>query len=85
MLMIIVMNLGADEENILEVEEKVKEFGYSVHRSTEKRTILGAIGLPREDVKELLEGIPSVEKVVLVSHLICLLAGSLKGKRLFSR
>ena len=58
--MIVVMNLDAGEEDILEVEEKVIEFGYSVHRSTgEKRTILGAIGLPREDVKELLDRIPA--------------------------
>jgi len=82
MLMIIVMNLGADEENILEVEEKVKEFGYSVHRSTgEKRTILGAIGLPREDVKELLEGIPSVEKVVLVSPPYMLVSREFKREK----
>ncbi len=67
--MIVVMSSGAGEEDILEVEKKIKSFGYDVHRSKgENRTILGTIGHPREDVREAMEVIPSVEKVVLVSH-----------------
>ncbi|HHT46010.1 MAG TPA: 3-deoxy-7-phosphoheptulonate synthase [Firmicutes bacterium] len=80
--MIVVMNLGASVEDIQEVEEKITQFGYSVHRSTgKKRTILGAIGLPREEVKELLEGIPSVEKVVLVSSPYKLVSREFKKER----
>ncbi len=67
--MIVVMGPGACEEEILEVEKRIKRFGYDVHRSNgENRTILGTIGHPREDVREAVAVLPSVEKVVLVSH-----------------
>lgn len=67
--MIVVMNPGAEQEEIQEVEQRLKNLGFGIHRSTgENRTIIGAIGAPKEDAKEALEVMPCVEKVVIISQ-----------------
>lgn len=67
--MIVVMNPGCSEEDIMEVEKRLKKLGFGVHRSTgENRTIIGAIGTLKEDAREALEVMPCVERVVLVSR-----------------
>ncbi|HHX88065.1 MAG TPA: 3-deoxy-7-phosphoheptulonate synthase [Firmicutes bacterium] len=67
--MIVVIRPEAGEQAILHIEQKLKEMGYGIHRSTgEKRTVLGAIGQRREDAAQTLEAIPEVEKVVFVTR-----------------
>lgn len=44
------MNPGVTESEIKEVERKLYELGFGIHRSNgENRTILGAIGPLKED------------------------------------
>ncbi len=67
--MIVVLNPGVDEVEIKEVEDRLKRLGFGVHRSTgENRTILGAIGAPKEDARDALQVMPCVEKVVIISQ-----------------
>lgn len=67
--MIVVIRPEASEQAILHIEQKLKQMGYGIHRSTgEKRTVLGAIGQRREDAAQTLEAIPEVEKVVFVTR-----------------
>lgn len=67
--MIVVMNPGVSEGEIKEVEEKLYELGFGVHRSNgENRTILGAVGSLKEDACQMLKVFPTVEKVVIISH-----------------
>ncbi|RJX25586.1 MAG: 3-deoxy-7-phosphoheptulonate synthase [Dethiobacter sp.] len=80
--MIVIMDSGADEEEIQEVEKRIRSFGYGIHRSTgENSTILGAIGSPREDVKEALEAMSSVERVILVSPSFMLVSREFKKEK----
>ncbi|MDO9534964.1 MAG: 3-deoxy-7-phosphoheptulonate synthase [Bacillota bacterium] len=66
--MIVVMDFGASEEEIGEVEERIKSFGYDVHHfNGEPRAVLGIIGSPGEDTRDALEVMPSVERVIPVS------------------
>lgn len=67
--MIIVINPDVAENEIREVESRLEGFGFGVHRSKgENRTILGAIGAPKEDARDALQAMPCVEKVVIISQ-----------------
>ena len=67
--MIVVLNPGVEEVEIQEVENRLKRLGFGVHRSTgENRTIIGAIGAPKEDARDALQVMPCVEKVVIISQ-----------------
>jgi len=65
--MVIVMNLGASEDDIGRVSAKLEEYGFQVHRSTGvSRTVLGAIGQTAGfDLRkiEVLEGVQSVTRI----------------------
>ncbi len=80
--MIVVMNPGAAEEEIQEVEQRLQNLGFGIHRSTgENRTIIGAIGAPKEDAKEALEVMPCVEKVVIISQPFKMVSREYKPER----
>jgi 3-deoxy-7-phosphoheptulonate synthase len=68
-VMIVVINPGVTEKEIQEVENRLEKFGFGVHRSKgENRTILGAIGAPKEEARDALQAMPCVEKVVIISQ-----------------
>lgn len=80
--MILVMNAGAAEEEIAEIMNRVRSFGFDVYRSRdEERVVLGIVGRPGEDVKNALEAMPSVEKVISVSHPFMLASREFKKER----
>lgn len=65
--MIIVMELMAHDEHILQVQEKLQERAFQVHLSRGvERTIIGAIGNRTQEDMDLFETLPGVEKVVPV-------------------
>ncbi len=67
--MIVVMNPGTGEKEIARVTDKLKTMGYGVHLSTgESRTVIGVIGQRREEVAQMMEAMPEVEKVVFISR-----------------
>ena len=67
--MIVVMNPGTGEKEIARVTDKLKTMGYGVHLSTgENRTVIGVIGQRREEVAQMMEAMPEVEKVVFISR-----------------
>ncbi len=67
--MIVVMNPGADEEDVNRITEKLKQMGYGVHLSSgERRTIIGVIGQRREEAAQTLEAMPQVEQVVFITR-----------------
>jgi len=67
--MIVVMNPGAGEKEISRITDKLKTMGYGVHLSTgENRTVIGVIGQRREEVAQMMEAMPEVEKVVFISR-----------------
>jgi len=65
--MIVVMQAGATEEQILRVADRLRAMGFDVHRTTGvKHTVLAAVGMPGErDPRdlELLEGVRDVLQV----------------------
>lgn len=79
--MIIVMNPGAQEEEIERVANKLKDAGLGVHISKgEFRTIIGAIG-DEKLVRELgLEAIPSVERVLPITQPFKLVSREFKAE-----
>jgi len=80
--MVLVMSAGAAEEEITEVIKRVRNFGLEVYRSNnENRTLLGIVGQPGEDVRNALEAMPSVEKVVSVSHPFMLASREFKQEK----
>ncbi len=67
--MIVVMNPGANEEDVNRITEKLKQMGYGVHLSSgERRTIIGVIGQRREEAAQTLEAMPQVEQVVFITR-----------------
>lgn len=67
--MIVVMNPGANEQEVARITDKLKKMGYGVHLSTgENRTVIGVIGQRREEVAQAMEAMPEVEKVVFISR-----------------
>jgi len=80
--LIVVMNPGVSKEEIEEVEKRLKNLGFGVHRSTgENRTIIGAIGAPKEDARDALQVMPSVEKVVIISQPFKMVSREFKQER----
>jgi 3-deoxy-7-phosphoheptulonate synthase len=67
---VIVMEAGAQEEQIRQVIETLVSAGYDVHRSTGvSHTVLGAVGSPTSPVDpRALELIPGVREVVKISE-----------------
>jgi 3-deoxy-7-phosphoheptulonate synthase len=67
--MIISMKLHASKEEIAEVTERIKDFGYKVHSiEGEERVVIGAVGVGDvTDCLESLEAMPQVEKAVRIS------------------
>jgi len=67
--MIISMKLHASSEEIAEVTERIKEFGYKVHSiEGEERVVIGVVGVGDvTDCLESLEAMPQVEKAVRIS------------------
>jgi len=65
--MIVVMQPNAGPEQIAKVEERLRSFGYTVHRSGSEQIVLGAVGTPRSipDPRDLqtLEGVREVIRV----------------------
>ena len=68
--MVIVMEAGAQEDQIAHVIETLVSAGYDVHRSTGvSHTVLGAVGSPTRTVDpRALELIPGVREVVKISE-----------------
>ncbi len=67
--MIVVMNPGANQEDVDRVTERLNEMGYGVHLSSgENRTIIGVIGQRREEAAQTLESMPQVEQVVFITR-----------------
>jgi 3-deoxy-7-phosphoheptulonate synthase len=67
--MIISMRLHASKDEIAEVTERIKEFGYKVHSiEGEERVVIGVVGVGDvTDCLESLEAMPQVEKAVRIS------------------
>ena len=67
--MIISMRLHAPQEEVDQVRDRIREFGYKVHSiQGEERVVIGAVGVG--DVTaclESLEAMPGVEKAVRIS------------------
>src|SRR5712691_531430 len=65
--MIVVMEEGANEDQISRVVEKLVQLGFDIHRSTGTRhTVLGAVGSTMADPREL-ELFDGVKEVVRIS------------------
>lgn len=65
--MIIIMNSGATDEQIIAVEQKLLSVGMQANVSRGiNRTVIGAIGDERPIDKEMLEALPGVDRVVRV-------------------
>ncbi|CUU10047.1 MAG: 3-deoxy-7-phosphoheptulonate synthase [Fimbriimonadales bacterium] len=68
--MIVVMQPGATPEQIRDVEERIRQFGFDIHPIYGvERTVIAAVGAPeldRNEAKEQLESLPYVEQVTLV-------------------
>ena len=68
--MIVVMARGASQQQIEEVEQRIKDWGYGVHPiyGTE-RTVIGAVGVPdseKADYQAQLESLDFVERVIAI-------------------
>ena len=68
--MIVVMQAGAAEAQVREVEGALREWGYEIHPiyGTE-RTVIAAVGTPTQDeahVADQIEALPAVERAVLI-------------------
>src|SRR3972149_3147446 len=69
--MIISMKLGATQQEIDHVCERLREFGYKAHCiQGEERVVIGAVGKPehKQQAVDSIEAAPGVESVVSVSH-----------------
>lgn len=67
--MIVVMNPGANQNDITKITGKLKKMGYGVHLSTgENRTVIGVIGQRREEAAQAMEAMPEVERVVFITR-----------------
>ncbi len=68
--MIVVMQPGATPEQVRDVEERLRQFGFDIHPIYGvERTVIAAVGAPeldRNEAKEQLESLPWVEQVTLV-------------------
>ncbi len=68
--MIIVMAAHATAENIKDVEQRIKDWGYGVNTIYgQERTVVGAVGVPeadKADYAERLESLDYVERVIAI-------------------
>ncbi len=68
--MIVVLQPGATPEQVRQVEERIRSFGFDIHPIYGvERTVIAAVGAPeldRNEAKEQLESLPWVEQVTLV-------------------
>src|SRR6476661_7246443 len=80
--MMIVMQQGATEEQVLHVIERIQQAGARAHPSRgEFVTVIGAIGDDRQIVASLqLEGEPGVEKVVPILKPYKLVSSEFRGR-----
>lgn len=63
--MIIVMRAGATPQQIDQVEDRLKEYGFTTHPIYgQERTVIGAVGDKREASIEGIMNLPGVEKIV---------------------
>lgn len=63
--MVIVMSPTASTEQLVKVEDRLRELGFGIHRSKGvERTIIGAIGKRTPEIMESIEAMAGVEKVV---------------------
>ncbi|HED23613.1 MAG TPA: 3-deoxy-7-phosphoheptulonate synthase, partial [Firmicutes bacterium] len=63
--MIVVMKQVAGDEEVLKVEERLTEMGFSPHRiQGTERVVIGAVGAQKIVFPTGLEVLPGVEKVV---------------------
>jgi len=66
---VVVMTDTASEEQIQRVVTQLETMGFDVHRSTgASRTILGAVGLPKETDPVLVQMLEGVQEVVRISE-----------------
>src|SRR6056297_1664571 len=81
--MIIVMNTNSKENDVEKVINRVKELGYSTHRSQGKnKTIIGIIGdLDREELIDSLAAYPEIDKLVPIQEPYKLANKSFKDSR----
>jgi 3-deoxy-7-phosphoheptulonate synthase len=69
--MIVVMEIGAKQEQVRAVVARVEEIGLAAHLSQgEERTIIGVVGSLPPTLDEMLEVYPGVERIVRVSSKI---------------
>lgn len=68
--MIVVMAAHATKEQVEEVEQRIRDWGYGVHPIYgAERTVIGAVGVPEADkagYMEQLESLSSVERVIAI-------------------
>jgi 3-deoxy-7-phosphoheptulonate synthase len=69
--MIVVMEIGAKQDQVRAVVKRVEEIGLAAHLSQgEERTIIGVVGSLPPTLDEMLEVYPGVERIVRVSSKI---------------
>ncbi len=67
--MIVVMQRGASEKQVADVVKRIETLGLKSHLSQgEEHTIIGVLGQTFPELQDILEGLPAVENVVLVSR-----------------
>src|ERR1700741_5159200 len=81
--MIVNMKLGATEEEIDHVIDRIKECGFQAHVVRgEERTIIGAVGSSgRRSEIEALRAAPGVAEVIQISHPFKLVSRQLRQSR----
>lgn len=66
--MIVVMSVGSTEEEVARVVDRIEKAGLKAHLSKgTERTIVGVIGQIFPELRDMLEILPGVEEVILVS------------------
>ncbi|HHW61251.1 MAG TPA: 3-deoxy-7-phosphoheptulonate synthase [Syntrophomonadaceae bacterium] len=67
--MVVVMQAGASEEQLLQVEDRLHHDGFKVHLSRgANRIIIGAIGNTEQVDRRALEALPGVEKIISITR-----------------
>jgi 3-deoxy-7-phosphoheptulonate synthase len=66
--MIVVMQIGATEDQIADVENRISGLGYRIFRSGEQQMVLGCVGIPVKafDTRDL-EMLPGVREVIKIA------------------
>jgi len=67
--MIVVMQRGASEKQVADIAKRIENLGLKSHLSQgEEHIIIGVLGQTFPELQDILEGMPAVEDVVLVSR-----------------